>query len=425
MHNEDMTMKRWFVSLLALTGLLVVRATAEPLPECRPRDGLPNVFAKLEAGEEVRVAYLGGSITDAEGWRVLSRKWLAEQYPKARVSEIKATISGTGAELGACRLERDVLQYRPDLLFVEFAVNGAGNGPRRPVQSMEGIVRQTWRANPKTDICFVFTSGTWFLSSLQQDQLPHPMTLMDKVAEHYGVPSINLALDVARKVKAGTLVYQGAKSHDGDKVVFSGDGVHPFLDTGHALYLDAIVRSVPALKSAGRPGAHALPDPLDADNWEKATMVAMEKIKKSDGWTKIDPPGEAWMRDSAKKHLPSLWKAVTPGASVSFTFRGSAFGIVGLRGADSGQFRVTVDGHAQNGTQFDHYARANFWMVQPWIYPGELAGGEHTVRIELLAEAPDKDGMLKKANKTMDHAPPYKENVLYFGGILLAGTLLP
>ena len=31
--------------------------------ECRIRDGLPNVLAKLKAGGPVRIAYLGGSIT--------------------------------------------------------------------------------------------------------------------------------------------------------------------------------------------------------------------------------------------------------------------------------------------------------------------------------------------------------------------------
>ena len=37
--------------------------------ECRVRDGLPNLFAKLNAGGPVRIAYLGGSITAAQGWR--------------------------------------------------------------------------------------------------------------------------------------------------------------------------------------------------------------------------------------------------------------------------------------------------------------------------------------------------------------------
>ena len=37
--------------------------------ECRPRGGLANVVTKLNQGADVRIAYLGGSITAQEGWR--------------------------------------------------------------------------------------------------------------------------------------------------------------------------------------------------------------------------------------------------------------------------------------------------------------------------------------------------------------------
>ena len=45
-------------------------ADAEDYPrreavECHPRSGLPNFRGKAEAGETVRIAYLGGSITAA------------------------------------------------------------------------------------------------------------------------------------------------------------------------------------------------------------------------------------------------------------------------------------------------------------------------------------------------------------------------
>ena len=43
--------------------------------EIQARDGLGNVLAKLEAGREVKIAYLGGSITAAAGWRVQTLAW--------------------------------------------------------------------------------------------------------------------------------------------------------------------------------------------------------------------------------------------------------------------------------------------------------------------------------------------------------------
>ena len=39
--------------------------------ECHTRNGLPNFFAKVvKPGAEVKIGYLGGSITAQPGWRV-------------------------------------------------------------------------------------------------------------------------------------------------------------------------------------------------------------------------------------------------------------------------------------------------------------------------------------------------------------------
>jgi len=61
------------LSLLAL-ALPLLAVTADDIPlakavECSPRAGLPNFFAKLQAGKEVHIGYLGGSITAQAGWR--------------------------------------------------------------------------------------------------------------------------------------------------------------------------------------------------------------------------------------------------------------------------------------------------------------------------------------------------------------------
>ena len=127
---------------LALAALLVAHAADAAVTECLPRSGLPNVFLRLERGETVRIAYLGGSITAQEGWRPQSLQWFRQQFPAATVREINAAIGGTGSELGVFRLRHDVLDARPDLLFVEFAVNDGGTPAAHIHRCMEGIVRQ-------------------------------------------------------------------------------------------------------------------------------------------------------------------------------------------------------------------------------------------------------------------------------------------
>ena len=51
---------------LALAAFLTLSAAPD---DCIPRGGLPNTFAKIKDGAEVRVGYIGGSITAQPGWR--------------------------------------------------------------------------------------------------------------------------------------------------------------------------------------------------------------------------------------------------------------------------------------------------------------------------------------------------------------------
>ena len=227
-----------------LLAAVAALAADSPLQECAPRGGLPNFFAKLERGDTVRIAYLGGSITAQDGWRPKTLRWFQEQYPKARVSEINAAVGGTGSDLGVYRLRHDVLEHKPDLIFVEFAVNDSGAAPERIHRSMEGIVRQAWQDNPATDFCYVYTIAGSMLDTLKAGKLPRSAAAMEELAAYYGIPSINMGLEVARLEKAGKLVFKAAKPETdqekaavGDKILFSPDAVHPYTDSGHQLYL--------------------------------------------------------------------------------------------------------------------------------------------------------------------------------------------
>ena len=98
------------VSLLSATGAPAVAPTAKPPVKLEPavpftvRDGLPNVAAKLKAGEPVTVLFLGGSITvgggSPKGYVTFVGAWLKELYPKATVTIVNA---GIGIEQGTRR----------------------------------------------------------------------------------------------------------------------------------------------------------------------------------------------------------------------------------------------------------------------------------------------------------------------------------
>ncbi|WP_419581518.1 GDSL-type esterase/lipase family protein [Stieleria magnilauensis] len=392
--------------------------------ECHPRQGLPNFIAKVRAGETVRVAYLGGSITAAPGWRVQSQEWLQQQYPDATVNEIHAAIGGTGSDLGVFRLQRDALQHDPDLLFVEFAVNDGGAAPERIHQSMEGIVRQTWAVNPETDICFVYTLTQAMLSDLQSGKMPRAASAMEDLADHYSIPSIHFGVEVARMESAGKLVFKAPKPKDiaAEPMVFSTDGVHPHVETGHRLYTEAIARCWPKFAAASdAPQPHPLPTPLRDDNWERAKMVAIEPEMLTGNWTKL--PADHALAKRFQRNMPELYQAEEPGATLTFTFEGTNAAIFDLVGPDGGQLRVRLDDNEVTRNRIDGYC--TYHRMATLRIGSELSPGRHSVTIELTPQQLDKREILFERNRSDFDGKPdkYKNHTWYASSLMLIGDL--
>ncbi|HEY1065362.1 MAG TPA: SGNH/GDSL hydrolase family protein, partial [Pirellulales bacterium] len=306
--------RRWMLAALgvltvsaALDAATTNRAAAqEPadsaaLVECHPRAGWPNFLQKANtAGAEVKIGYLGGSITAQPGWRPKSLAFFQKTFPEAKFSEINAAIGGTGSDLGVFRLKQDVLDARPDLLFVEFATNDGGAAPEEIHRCMEGIVRQTWKALPDCDVCFVYTITEAAVAPLLEGKFQRSALAMEDVAEHYGIPTIHMGVEVARLAQAGRLLWkaplpktEAEKQASGDKVAFANDGVHPYPETGHEFYLQSIERSAALIDAASKtPGPHSPVAPLDPQNYERAQLVSIEDATLSPGFSLLDPKAE-------------------------------------------------------------------------------------------------------------------------------------
>ncbi|MDR1282170.1 MAG: GDSL-type esterase/lipase family protein [Opitutaceae bacterium] len=422
------------------------------LTEVSPRDGLPRFFQKLENGKAVRIGYLGGSITAQKGWRVQSRAWLQKQFPKTQIEGINAAIGGTGSDLGVFRVQSDVLDQKPDLLFVEFAVNDANASPDRIRKAMEGIVRKTWRALPDCDIAFVYTITKSDIAVLKTGKMKRSESVMEDVADHYGIPSIHLGMETARLEAEGKLVMSSPDARverpSGDeldvssdiptdeqgRILFSKDGVHPYLDTGHALYTQAIIRSIPAIRAAGgkspraSASAPALPAPLVAANWENARMIpfgatpAAAGIRIDGPATLLDPATDGRARSFAAR-LPSLWK-LEPGATLRFRFRGTRAAIYDLLGPDCGALRITIDGKSTEQRLFDGYC--TYHRLGTAVLGDGLPDTEHNVEVTVLAGRVDKKNVLFERNRADFEKSPakYAGSNWYAGALFLLGELV-
>ena len=91
---------------------------------------LPRTAEKLAANQPVKIVCLGDSVTGIyyhTGGRRAYPEMLAValkmQYPQADVTVINAGISGHSTVDGLQRLQKDVLDHKPDLVTVMFALN--------------------------------------------------------------------------------------------------------------------------------------------------------------------------------------------------------------------------------------------------------------------------------------------------------------
>lgn len=413
--------------------LLLLAATlargAGPLVEFVPRAGTPSFLARAQSTNAVRLGYLGGSITAADGWRPKSRQWFQQQFPRATFSEINAAIGGTGSDLGVFRLRHDVLDHKPDLIFVEFAVNDGGAAPENIHRHMEGIVRQTWRAFPGCDIVFVYTIAGNMLETTQQGKLPRSVAAMEDVAAHYGIPSINFGLEIARLEQEGKLIFKGSKptndtqrAAQAGKLLFSTDGVHPLAETGHELYRDAVARAFSQLRqNSGTPAAHALKAPLRADNSEHARMVPITPAMLQGDWQQLDATNRHVK--SFGKRVPSLWRADQAGASIHFKFRGTTALIYDLLGPDCGQVRVTMDGKTRLQPRFDSYS--TYHRLATLHLGSNLSNTTHEVTLAVDATPFDKAKILAQRNEKMEPPTRFTGTNWFVGAILLDGEMIP
>ena len=371
------------------------------------RKGLPNVLTKMKKGKPVTIAYFGGSITAANGWRSKTFDWFKKTFPKAKLKQIHAAIGGTGSQLGVFRMDRDVLPHKPDLVFVEFAVND-GDGPfDEVVNTMEGIVRKIKKKNIETDICFIYTIHKRHFSDYDAKKSPITVNAMETVAEHYGIPSINVGFKAYKLVRAKKLGFPGITK--GKKLpTFSKDACHPN-GHGHQIYTDLINDVISKMPSANKVLPYALPAPLSKNNYENAKMIApSQALSLSRGWKRVT-------KHKYGNRFDEFWTG-SDGDTATIKFKGSGFLVYDVIGPDTGQFEVIIDGKAaKNIVRFDKYctySRLHWSEVATGLDPTK----EHTITIKILKAppvAPRNSKMKSRGTK------------INIGAILLNGELLP
>ena len=344
------------------------------------RGNYQNSYRKFEKERVGTVAFLGGSITEMKGWRDMICEDLKQRFPYTKFTFVTAGIPSTGSTPGAFRLTDDVLSKgKVDLLFVEAAVNDDTNGfsAIEQVRGMEGIVRHALVSNPSMDIMMLHFIYDPFIPKLDKGQMPDVILNHERVANHYLLPSVNLASEIAARMRSGEFTWEQ----------FGGTHPNPL---GHAYYaatinkvLDEMYAPCATAKDAAKP--HALPAvPLDAYSYTNGRLVDIRQAHIGKGWQLVAP----WTPRLAAETRPGfvdvpMLETNRPGAKLTLDFEGTAVGIFCVSGPAAGILEYSVDGAPFK--KLDTFTAWSGGLYIPWVYmfDTELPMGKHRLTLRM------------------------------------------
>ena len=361
----------------------IIRHTVDHDDYVELRSGLQHFLRARDAGQ-AEVVFVGGSITINPGWTVaLERSW------RNRWNEVDWRFVNLGAAsldttAHAYRLERDFALSgvtEPDLIFVEATVNDATNGrtEQQMLRGMEGVVRQLRQRFPQADIALLHFADPDNRAAWDRGEVPVVVATHERVAQHYGVASLDLSREVAERIRAGEFEW---------KRDFKNLHPSPFRQRIYRRGIERLVRLADEAR-ASNPGATTEPvldAPLDSACYDDGHFLPPFPVKRQQGWKLYSP----WTKEDAGA-FPTrpgfvnvdLLGTTREGATLTLEFEGRAVGLCVLSGPDAGAVTYTVDGGPEHTK--DLATRWSAGLHLPWFQLLEegLEAGPHVLELRV------------------------------------------
>ena len=348
------------------------------------RGSFDNSRWTFETTGRGRVAFLGGSITEMDGYRPMVCDYLRQKFPRTSFEFIAGGISSTCSDVGAFRLDNDILSHGAvDLFFVEFAVNDDQDGMfsvGHAIRGMEGIIRNIRTACPNVDIVMTFFVNEHLMDEYRNGDVAASIQAHQTVAERYAVSTINLAREIQEQIDSGQLTWD------------EFGGVHP-VPRGNRICADMIAALLDAAWShslIGAPVPHVLPEPLDRFSYSKAGFRGFDGIRTNTGEISdsVNPSGfRLYVPDWP--NIPGAFRqtfagmpllcAEKPGAEIIFDFEGTAVGFYLLAGPDSGIIEYQIDDGSRQRVDTYHPFSTGLHYPRAVVLADELEYGSHHV----------------------------------------------
>ena len=340
---------------------------------------IKEVMKRALAGEDITVAFLGGSITQGSlsstpetcyAYRVY--RWWCESFPKAEITYINAGIGATDSQFGCARAESDVLRYKPDFMIIEYSVNDASND--HYLETYEGLVRKCYYSDLKPAVLLVH--------NVCYDNGSNAERVHSRVARYYDLPSVTMRETIYPLLLKGIL----------ENREITPDDLHPN-DAGHELVASVIThRLEQMLKGIDDDNAEGAVSYAEKEKPEAFTANAYEKSVRYRNDNAIITENTGWAADKEEQKVitdifKNGWTATEKGAKICFEVEGANIGVQYRRtiSLPAPVAKVTVDGDTTNA----HILDANFdetWgdklCLDTLIEHGE--NKKHQVEVEII-----------------------------------------
>lgn len=361
-----------------------------------------RAIRRARLGEDVTLAYIGGSITQGAGATPINTECYAyksfERFrdlvgKKDNIHFVKAGVGGTPSELGMIRFDRDVLRdnVQPDIVVVEFAVNDEGDETKG--DCYESLVRKILKLpnHPAVILLFsVFADD----GNLQDRLIP--------VGLRYDLPMVSVKNAVVPE-------FYDKKKRILTKSQYFYDMFHPS-NLGHTIMADCLAnlfrKTLKAVEEKGSFDSDYRPELFDGAPAIGCTFDDVRLLDRKDGFEKavIDCGGFThtdtvlqsvemdldleqtpefpynWMYDGAVSKEKTYFEMKITCKALVMVFKDSGE-------VDAAKAEVYVDGKWVRTA--DPYV--NGWLhTNPLLILSETETREHTVRIEIAEGDKDK-----------------------------------
>ena len=219
----------------------------EPTPATR----FPRTHARLSAQQPLRIVCFGDSVTGVyyhtggrRAYAEMLRLALRPIWPQAQVTTVNAGISGDTTVGALNRLQRDVLDHKPDLVTVMFGLNDMTGLPLKDFRrNLTTIIEQCRAA--QADVLLCTPTSVISTQARPTSRLLQYCEAIREVGQRQNVP-VSDCYAAFEALRAGDPLAWRLKL---------SDEIHPNMD-GHKLIAEQICRSV-----SGRGGSLASAEP--------------------------------------------------------------------------------------------------------------------------------------------------------------------